>query len=83
MKAIEDLKALLCDPEGKVCVQGHSLDSSLIQVALQRVEALGQMNTALLADNTYLRGELSAARSGMVGASEALVNRDASEGLSR
>ena len=34
MKAIDDLKALLCDQEGRVCIQGHQLDRSLIQTEL-------------------------------------------------
>lgn len=62
MKAIDDLKALLCDQEGNVRVHGNSLDRSLIQTALRRVEALADMNKSLEIDNQYLRGELNAAR---------------------
>ena len=77
MKAIDDLKALLCDQEGRVCIQGHQLDRSLIQTALTRVEKIADMNKSLEIDNQYLRGELNVARARLAGRCEAPSDRDA------
>lgn len=38
MKAGEDLKAVLCDPEGKVCIKGSDKDRQIIQESLAEIE---------------------------------------------
>ena len=69
MKALQDLTALLTDQEGNVCIHGNSLDRSLVQHSLTRVQTIADMNKSLTLDNNYLReriAELSAERDNLL-----------------
>jgi hypothetical protein len=39
MNAIEQLKSVLCDPEGKCCIQGSEEDRAIVDRALQALAA--------------------------------------------
>lgn len=62
MKAFESLKGMLCDPEGKVCIQGTDADRAEIQRHLNDAGKMIDMNNSLIGDNNHLRTELNAAR---------------------
>ena len=62
MKALQDLTALLTDQEGNVCIHGNSLDRSLVQHALTRVQTIADMNKSLTLDNNYLRDHIEELR---------------------
>ena len=55
MKAFESLKGMLCDPDGKVCIQGTDADRAEIQRHLTDAGKMVDMNNSLIADNNYLR----------------------------
>lgn len=38
MSAIENLKSVLCDPEGNVCIRGSDEDRKIIQESLVEIE---------------------------------------------
>ena len=40
MNPIEDLKAVLCDPEGVVCINGSDEDRRIIQESLSQLESV-------------------------------------------
>ena len=42
MNAIEQLKAVLCDPEGKCCIQGSDTDRAIVDRALQELTVTQQ-----------------------------------------
>ena len=39
MKAIEDLKSVLCDPSGKCCIAGSQADKDIVDQALAALES--------------------------------------------
>lgn len=58
MKAFESLKGMLCDPEGKVCIQGTDADRAEIQRHLNDAGKMIDMNNSLIVDNNHLRDRI-------------------------
>ena len=70
MTPLEQLKAVLCDPEGTVCIAGSQGDRDVIQAALkaleresialeQNLESMQQTNEALLKKLTAVKDALA------------------------
>jgi hypothetical protein len=54
---IEQLKSVLCDPEGKCCIAGSDADRAIVDAALTELEALVAERDALAAELERVKGQ--------------------------